>query len=160
MPLALLRIDERLIHGQVLVGWGERLGLRYYVVVDDELAESEWEQEIWASALGDDTPVEFFTAEEAGRRFAELDLREPRGALLTRGTQAMRSLAESGCLEGRRVNIGGVHDGPGRRRVLDYLYLSDGELDDLRAIGRRTGSVSARALPTGPETPLSELTGS
>ena len=44
MSIALFRIDDRLIHGQVVVGWGQPLELRFIVLVDDEVAGSEWEQ--------------------------------------------------------------------------------------------------------------------
>ena len=47
MPITLLRVDERLIHGQVVVGWGERYHVDRIVVVDDELRRSEWEQELY-----------------------------------------------------------------------------------------------------------------
>lgn len=157
MALELARIDERLIHGQVLVGWGARLGLEFYVVVDDDLAASEWEQEIWASALGEEATALFLSVADAIARFAELDGRADRGAILTRGTAQMRALAESGCLEGRRVNLGGLHDREGRRKVLDYVYLAPSEEDDLKAIDACVGSVSARALPTSEEVALSAL---
>ena len=157
MPLDLLRIDERLIHGQVLAGWGARLGIDFYVVADDALAASPWEQELWASALGDELQAEFLSVAEAGMRFADLDKRSDRGALLTRGTAQMRALAERGCLDGRRVNVGGVHDGPGRRKILDYVYLSETEMEDLRAIAAHACSVSARELPTAPEISLEAM---
>ncbi len=159
MPLELLRIDERLIHGQVLAGWGARLGIDFYVIVDDALAASPWEQEIWASALGEDGRAEFLTVEEAIALFDELDAREARGALLTRYTAPMRALAEAGRLEGRRVNVGGIHDGPGRRRYLDYVYLTPDERSDLETIAARGSVVAARDLPTAPAVPLEELDG-
>jgi len=148
MPLTLFRIDERLIHGQVLVGWGTRLGLQYYVVVDDALAGSGWEQDLYRSGLPDEVTAEFVTVDEAAMRFAELDGREGPGALLTRGTRAMRKLAEQGLLDGRRVNVGGLHGGAGRERVLDYLYLGECERADLEVINHHSESVVARDLPT------------
>ena len=160
MPIQLFRVDERLIHGQVLVGWGARLGISRYVIVDDELATSEWEQELYASALPEGVTVEFLSTDEALARFEEIDCKAGRGALLTRDTAAMRRLAEAGLLEGRRVNIGGLHSGPGRRKVLDYVYLGDRERDDLVVISRRGGHVSARDLPTAPEVPLDHLVSS
>ncbi|WP_419935452.1 PTS sugar transporter subunit IIB [Candidatus Palauibacter sp.] len=156
MPFELFRIDERLIHGQVIVGWGNRLGLQFYVVVDEVLAASDWEQEIWASALGREATAEFLPALETARRFAELEARPGRGALLTRDTATMRALAEYGCLDGRAVNVGGLHDGPGRRKILDYLHLSHDEFEDLKAIGRH-GVVSARDVPTARAVPLRDL---
>lgn len=149
MPFALLRIDERLIHGQVLVGWGIPLDLEFYIVVDEALASSEWEQEIWASALGDAESVEFLDVDEAVRRFDELHGRRGRGALLTRDTGTMRALAERGCLDGHAVNVGGVYAAERRKKILDYVHLSPEQIEDLQVIGRHA-AVSARSLPTAP----------
>ncbi len=148
MSLVLLRIDERLIHGQVVVGWGTRLRAEFYVVVDEEIALSDWEQEVWAAALDPSLSVEFMVPEEAIRRFSELEARKSRGILLTRDTATMRTLSEGGVLDGKQVNVGGVYDAPSRKRVLDYVYLSEGGHEDLRVIGQRA-AVSAQALPTG-----------
>ena len=157
MPIDLFRIDERLLHGQVVVGWGRRLEIAFYVVVDDLLVESEWEQELYASGVPAGTDVTFVSVADAIRRFEELDARPGRGALLTRGTTAMRRLAEAGLLADRRVNVGGLHAEIGRRRVLDYVYLKESEAEDLRHIGRLASSVSARDLPTSRQVPLAEV---
>lgn len=157
MPIKLFRIDERLLHGQVVVGWGRRLELAYYVVVDDLLVESDWEQELYASGLPTGTEASFVSVEEAIRRFPALDAEPGRGALLTRGTAAMRKLADAGLLADRRVNIGGLHSEAGRRRVLDYVFLTADEADDLREIERQSSSVSARDLPTSRAVPLKEV---
>ena len=44
VAIELFRIDDRLIHGQVVVGWGQPRDLAFIVLVDDEVASSEWEQ--------------------------------------------------------------------------------------------------------------------
>jgi mannose/fructose/N-acetylgalactosamine-specific phosphotransferase system component IIB len=157
MSLDLLRIDERLIHGQVVVGWGTRLGLKYYLVVDDGLAESTWEQELYRSALPDGVTAEFLSTDDAIQRFHEFDSRSAPGALLTRGTATMRALAESGALQSRRVNVGGLHGGTGRKQLLDYLHLCPDERDDLSVIASHVDRVSARDLPTAPEVTLDHL---
>lgn len=157
MPLILFRIDERLLHGQVLVGWGSRLGIERYVVVDEALTRSPWEQELYASGLPRGVDALFLTPEEAIARFSELDDRSKRGAVLTRGTDAMRRLAESGLLSGRKVNVGGLHAGPGRERRLDYVYLGENEVDDLRAIRPLVAKLTARDLPTAPEVSAERL---
>lgn len=157
MPLELFRVDERLLHGQVLVGWGMRLGIRDYLVVDDGLAASGWEQELYESALAGDATAEFLTVEEAIGRIPDLEGDARPAAVLTRDTGTMRRLAEGGALEGRRVNIGGLHDAPGRRKVLDYVYLGDAERHDLEEIASRGARVSARDLPTAAEVGLDRL---
>lgn len=157
MTLELFRIDERLLHGQVIVGWGMRLGIDYYVVVDDELATSDWEQDIYSAGLADRTAVEFVSVAEAVERFQELDSRAGRGALLTKGTTEMRALAGAGLLSGRRVNLGGLHGTGSRRRVLTYVHVSPDEEEDLKAIHRASAGVTARDLPTGREVALEDL---
>ena len=157
MALDLLRIDERLLHGQVIVGWGMRLQLRYYVIVDDEVAASEWEQDLYAAGLPEGVDTFFVGVEEAIERFPELDAHAGRGALLTRNPATMRVLAEAGILDGRRVNLGGLHAGGERRRILPYVHLSQDEVADLRRIEDRSGHLSARDLPSAPEVSFEEL---
>jgi PTS system mannose-specific IIB component/fructoselysine and glucoselysine-specific PTS system IIB component len=157
MSLVLFRIDERLLHGQVIVGWGMRLGIDYYVVVDDDLAGSEWEQDIYSAGLSDRTTTEFVPVEEAVARFEELDGKKGRGALLTRGTAEMRRLAEAGALRDRRVNLGGLHATGDRRRALTYVHLTHSELEDLKVIQEASTGVTARDLPTGKEVTLAGL---
>lgn len=157
MTLVLFRIDERLLHGQVIVGWGMRLGIDYYVVVDDDLAASDWEQDIYSAGLADRTAVDFISVADAVQRFPELDSLEGRGALLTRGTEDMRALAEAGLLSGRRVNLGGLHGTGSRRRVLTYVHLNPDEEEDLKVIHGASSGVTARDLPTGREVGLEDL---
>ena len=157
MAVALIRIDERLLHGQVIVGWGERLDLRWYVVADDELAEATWEQEIYAAGLPPRAEARFLTVEEAREALPSLDDRAEPGAVLTRGTEAMRRLADGGLLEGRRVNLGCLAGDPGRREALSYVHLSPGEAEDLRALARAGASVSARDVPDARSVVLEEV---
>jgi PTS system mannose-specific IIB component/fructoselysine and glucoselysine-specific PTS system IIB component len=157
MPLDLFRIDERLLHGQVIVGWGMRLGLERYVVVDDDLAASDWEQDIYAAGLPADAAVVYLSEAEISTRLPELIEASGDGAVLTRSTAAMRAIAEAGLLAGRRVNVGGLHESEGRQRALRYVSLRPDEADDLRAIAATGASVSARDLPTSRNVGLEEL---
>lgn len=155
--IELIRIDERLLHGQVVVGWGQRLDLDHYVVADDDLAASDWEQDLYAGGLPESATALFLTVEAAAARFRRVDERAGRGALLTRTTAAMRSLAEAGVLEGRAVNVGCLGAGEGRSRALDYVHLRPDEAEDLRAIAERSGPVTARDLPSSPEVDLERI---
>lgn len=157
MPLDLFRIDERLLHGQVIVGWGMRLGLNRYVVVDDELAGSEWEQDLYAAGLPPGATVEFLPLAEIPERLPGLIAAGGKGAVLTRSTAAMRAIAEAGFLEGRRVNVGGLHEGEGRKEALRYVSLRPDEAADLRAIAAAGARVSARDIPTSRQVELDEL---
>jgi PTS system mannose-specific IIB component/fructoselysine and glucoselysine-specific PTS system IIB component len=157
LALDLFRIDERLLHGQVIVGWGMRLGLDYYVIVDDEIAASRWEADLYAAGLPEGVEARFLSVQDTIESFGELDALPGRGALLTRTPGPMRDLAEAGLLDGRRVNLGGMHAGGDRRRVLPFVHLGPADCDDLEAIDERSERVSARDLPSAREVALAEL---
>ena len=57
MTLALARVDDRLIHGQVVLGWGRPLGATFIVLVDDAVRSSEWEQELYRLAVPPEVEV-------------------------------------------------------------------------------------------------------
>lgn len=147
MPVVLFRVDERLIHGQVVMGWGVELEIVHYVVVDDELGESSWEQDLYRLGLPEGTTVEFLTVDQVSSRLEILNVDRRRTVLLTRSLAAMKGLAEQGILRGREVNVGGLHYAVGRTERLSYVFLGEAEEADLRAIVEQGVGVSARDLP-------------
>lgn len=157
MPIVLCRVDDRLVHGQVLVGWGRPLNLHRIVLVDDEVRESHWEQELYRMAAPPEIAVEFAGSADAAPRLAEWDAGKERVLVLVGsvGTAvAVEALAPGGI---RHLNLGGIHAGPGRRERLRYLYLSDEEHAMLERLARRGVEVSAQDLPSSRAVPLGEL---
>ena len=57
----------------------------------------------------------------------------------------------------RKLNLGGIHAGTGRRERLRYLYLSDEEIGMLHGLARDGLEVIAQDLPTSRPVPLREL---
>jgi mannose/fructose/N-acetylgalactosamine-specific phosphotransferase system component IIB len=157
MPIVLCRVDDRLVHGQVVVGWGRPLDLHRIVLVDDEVRASPWEQELYRMAAPPEIKVEFASAAEAAPRLAGWDAGRERVLVLV-GTIGIASELERrapGALH--KLNLGGIHAGPGRRERLRYLYLSDEELAMLQGLARRGMQVSAQDLPTSRQVPLADL---
>jgi mannose/fructose/N-acetylgalactosamine-specific phosphotransferase system component IIB len=157
VSVVLYRVDERLIHGQVVVGWGVRLRPDRIVVVDDDLAGSAWEQELYAMGVPDGMEAEFAAVEDAVRRLPDWQSNPERVILLTRDVATMVRAARSGLLRGEEVNIGGIHHAPGRKRVLRYVFLSDEEREALRDLSEQGVRVSARDLPGARRVELHEL---
>jgi PTS system mannose-specific IIB component/fructoselysine and glucoselysine-specific PTS system IIB component len=157
MPILLCRVDDRLIHGQVVVGWGADLGLDFIAVVDDELAESEWEQDLYGAGLPDEVEARFSSVEAAVELVPEWAANAARGFILTRDIATMRRLAEHGALAEIEVNLGGLHATPGRERVLPYLFLSDEDRAELRRLQRADVRVSAQDVPSARKVKLDEL---
>ena len=159
MSVVLYRIDERLIHGQVVVGWGPELEVERYVVVDDELAASEWEQDLYRLGLPEVATAEFLTVADARARLSELDVASPRTVVLTRTVTAMNGLAEGDGLRGCEVNLGGLHYAAGRTERVPYVYLGPQEEEGLQTLADEGVEVSARDLPGSRAVALEALLG-
>jgi mannose/fructose/N-acetylgalactosamine-specific phosphotransferase system component IIB len=157
MTIVLLRIDERLIHGQVVVAWGAQLHPDRIVVVDDALAGSAWEQELYCLGLPADTTAEFASVADARARLDEWRDSPERVIVLARDAVTMARLGRDGLLQGMEVNIGGIHHAPDRREVLPYVFLSERDEEVLRELAGEGADVSARDLPGGRRVPLAQL---
>lgn len=159
MPIVLFRVDERLIHGQVVVGWGGPLHADRMVVVDDELAASPWEQELYCLGVPPEIEAQFRTV-HAARAEVEGWKTDPRRTIvLLRDVAAARRMAEGGALAGEEVNLGGIHHSEGRAQVLPYLHLRPQERAELHEIAALGATVAARDLPASKRVPLDELPG-
>jgi len=157
MPILLCRVDDRLIHGQVVVGWGAQTGLDYIAVVDDKLVQSEWEQDLYRAGLAESIEGRFLSVAEAVEWIPSLAQNTERGFILTRDIATMRQLAEQGILADIEINLGGLHDAPGRHRVLPYLFLSAEDRRELERLRRVHPSVTAQDVPSARKVELDEL---
>lgn len=157
MPIVLLRVDERLIHGQVVVGWGGPLHADRIVVVDDEIAASPWEQELYCLGVPPEMEAAFLTVDDARRQVHGWRDGGKRVIALVRDIPTVLRVAEGGVLDGVEVNLGGIHHAAGRARVLPYRHLDDGDRDALRRLAGTGAQVSARDLPATRAVPLDEL---
>ena len=157
MSIVLFRVDERLIHGQVVVGWGTRLHPDRIVVVDDVLAAASWEQELYTFGLPGEVDASFETVDSARALLPEWRSGTDKLIVLTRDVATMRRLAAGGALRGDEVNIGGLHHAPGRVPVLPYVYLSPEETSALRALVADGVDVSARDVPSSRRVTVDEI---
>lgn len=156
MPLELFRIDDRLIHGQVVVGWGQPMRLGFIVLVDDEVASSEWERELYRMGVPPEVDVVFETVDGAAERIEEF-AKDPRpGILLTGDVESMARLAGR-CGRVRTVNLGGIHHRAGRVQKLRYIFLAPDEEGALRALEQTGIAVTAQDVPGARPVPLHDV---
>jgi mannose/fructose/N-acetylgalactosamine-specific phosphotransferase system component IIB len=156
VPIELHRIDDRLIHGQVVVGWGQPLELRFLVLVDDEVASSEWEQELYRMGVPPDMRVEFVSVAQAVERYATFAADPKPGMLLTGDIATMARLCEA-IPALKRVNLGGVHHRAGRAQKLRYIFLTPDEEAQLRALATKGVDISVQDVPAARVLPLSAV---
>jgi mannose/fructose/N-acetylgalactosamine-specific phosphotransferase system component IIB len=156
VPLELYRIDDRLVHGQVVVGWGQPLDVTYVVLVDDVIATSDWEQELYRMGAPPEMTVMFESVASAAAKLPEYQSRPGHGILLTGDVDTMRRLIEL-APSITRVNLGGIHHRTGRTARLRYVFLTPDEEAALRALAARGVTITAQDVPAATPAPLEQV---
>jgi len=155
MSWLLHRIDDRLIHGQVLVAWGARLAPARIWLVDDAVAASAWERDLFReSAPGIDVHV--VTVAEASAAHAAESVAEGGAFLLVRDLATARRLVEAGAAVGD-WNVGGLHYAPGKDKVNDYVYLDAADRADARALLAAGAGLVVQDVPASRPQTLASL---
>jgi mannose/fructose/N-acetylgalactosamine-specific phosphotransferase system component IIB len=155
MSWLLHRIDDRLIHGQVLVAWGARLAPARIWLVDDAVAASAWERDLFReSAPG--IEVHVVTVAEAAAAHAAESVAEGGAFLLVRDLATARRLVEAGAAVGD-WNVGGLHYAPGKDKVNDYVYLDAADRGDARALLAAGAGLVVQDVPASRPQTLASL---
>ncbi len=156
MGIHLYRIDDRLIHGQVVVGWGQPLNIRFLVLVDDLVASSDWEKDLYRMAVPPEMDIYFADVATAIRDHARY-AGDPRpGILITGDISSMQRLVRGVKAIGS-VNLGGIHHRAGRAEKLRYVFLTAGEEQQLHELEAAGVEVTAQDVPSARAVPLSEI---
>jgi PTS system mannose-specific IIB component len=155
--IALVRVDNRLLHGQILEAWVPRLGAREVVVADDDAAQSALARAAMTLCVPPGLPAVIVPVDEVDWAALAAD---PRPILvLVRDVEALVRAGARGLAPGlaRRVNLGNVHYEPGRRAVTPSVFLTAGEVEALRALVREGFDVEARSVPSEPPAGFAEI---
>ncbi|HEX8938706.1 MAG TPA: PTS sugar transporter subunit IIB [Candidatus Limnocylindrales bacterium] len=139
MPLKLVRVDDRLIHGQVVAVWLRAVGADRILVVDDAVAADPFLSDVLRLAAPPDVPVEVHGLAGGAARARELAASPEAAFVLLRSPVSALRLREAG-VRFDVLNLGGLGAGPGRHPLHRSIHASDEELAALRrleALGTR-----------------------
>jgi D-glucosaminate PTS system EIIB component len=156
MGIQLYRIDDRLIHGQVVVGWGQPHNIRFLVLVDDLVASSDWEKELYRMAVPPEMEIYFADVETAIRDHTRYASDTRPGILITGDIASMLRLVKGVKAIGS-VNLGGIHHRAGRAEKVRYVFLTPDEEHQLRALEASGVEVTAQDVPSARARPLAEV---
>jgi mannose/fructose/N-acetylgalactosamine-specific phosphotransferase system component IIB len=156
MGIHLYRIDDRLIHGQVVVGWGQPLNARFLILVDDLVASSDWEKELYRMAVPPEMDIYFADVATAIKDHGRYAADARPGILIAGDIESMHRLAKGVKAIGS-VNLGGIHHRAGRSEKLRYIFLTPAEEEELHALEASGVEVTAQDVPSARAVPLAEV---
>lgn len=139
MALKLVRVDDRLIHGQVVAVWLRSVGADRIVIIDDKTAKDEFLKDLMVLAAPQGVPVEVHGVAEGAQRAVEIAATSENAFLLVKSPLTALQLRKAG-VPFSVLNVGGMGHGPGRRSLYRTISANDEErqaMRDLEAMGTR-----------------------
>lgn len=154
--VALLRIDDRLVHGQVVTKWIQDSGANTIIIVDDVLATNSYLSNVYklAAPKGVDViihSVEDFCAKEQSGDFDDLKL-----LLLFKSVASLVKTFDLGFFT-EKVQIGGLGASAGKKLVYRTIALSADEAKQLVAILNKGVEVYFQVVPDDRPQPLESI---
>lgn len=158
MHISMIRVDDRLIHGQVVVGWTQALGLQQILVADDATAADPVQKNLLMLAVPAGVTADVLTIEHAARVVEASSSTIPT-IVLVRGPAELAALHAAG-MPMSEVNVGNVHTGPGRERLTKEVHATPVEIEIWRTLAAAGVKLTAQWLPGTAKTDLGQLVNS
>lgn len=155
MSVVFYRIDDRLIHGQVMTGWSRKYSANRIIVIDDTTAANSFLVQVMKMSVpkGMDVVV---CAEKDGLETIKADPEDKRTIVLTKTPETMLKLIEDGAPM-KELCLGGMGYVAGRKAILRNIQVSPAELETLKAIAARGVEVFCQIVPDGKRIELSQV---
>lgn len=148
MNINVVRIDDRLIHGQIVTKWIKAADAKMIMVVDDKAAGDKTQQMLLKFAVPSGIKLEILNKENAIVRIKE-DRTNTNVLMLVRNPKEANLLVEMG-LEITNIIVGNISNSKstvGRTKLLDYIYVEPQDVEALKSLNEKGIKLEVKAIP-------------
>jgi len=146
MPIVLARIDDRLIHGQVVEGWLKKIRVTHIIVVSDEAAHDEMQRTLLGMAAPSNVRVSTLSIDEAASEVKSNELNGDFLLILFSSPRDVLRFIKLG-IKLDSVNVGGMHYSSGKKQFLRNLSVDEADVSALEEIHNLGVELEGRILP-------------
>jgi PTS system mannose-specific IIB component len=151
--VVLTRIDDRLIHGQVMTAWVKTTKANRIIIVDDVVAKDDFMKKVLSMAAPTGIKVDAFTVEEASTALKEESKEDERIIILVKVPQTVERMLNNG-VEIKDIIVGGIGAAPGRKRLYKNISISEEERQSFLNILDMGTEVNVRIVPDDRPQPI------
>jgi len=134
--IQLTRVDDRLIHGQVMTKWAKGLGLNAIFIIDNDVAKDDFMKQIYISS-GSRTglTIKVFNTTDVCKYWEETKFEDYKVLLLFKSIPTVNEAVKNGLLI-EELNVGGVSKKKDSNSIISSVSLIDYELDLLKELAQ------------------------
>ena len=148
------RIDDRLIHGQVMTQWIQHCGANEVVIVDDGVAKDSFIQMVMKSSVPNKITLKVFSTKDA-IDYLNGDAGNEKILILVKVPKVLVQLVDAG-VKLDFVNVGGMGAKAGRKSLFKNVSASEDEKNDLKNLIDRGVKVFFRVIVSEGEEDVSK----
>jgi len=154
----LFRIDDRLIHGQVVLGWAKPLKSERILLCDNDISQNDWEKELYITCVPSTLQTMICTICETADFLMNQVQNDDKTIVLVKDPKTVIDIVEGGYLP-QSVNLGGIHFDDHRRKYLPYLYMNDIEVRQIHWLLDKGISIYCQDIPTSRKYDVRQIVG-
>jgi N-acetylgalactosamine PTS system EIIB component len=147
MSIVLFRIDNRLIHGQVIASWVPQLEIEAIIVADDEMAQDEFATDMARLAVSEEIELFIIPTVKVIETLRQYELGKKRVLILLRDI-AEASRAVSTGLKIKSINLGNLHFSEGKRQICPTIAINERDVELMRELEAKEIEIEIRAVPS------------
>lgn len=146
MGMVLVRIDDRLIHGQVVENWMKFLKINHVIVVNDFVASDRMQKTLFSMAVPDHAKISILTITQAKEAILNGQFEGDKAMLLLVSPQDVLNLINKG-VRIKEVNVGGMHYSPDKKQILKAISVSKQDIQAFQELDKLGVHLEARMVP-------------
>ncbi|MDR2709713.1 MAG: PTS sugar transporter subunit IIB [Elusimicrobiota bacterium] len=146
MPIVLVRIDDRLVHGQIVQGWLKNINVDKIAVASDFIASDEMQKLLMSLAVPNTIELEIKTLEGIAEQLIANAYEKPRTMIIAAKPSEILFLINKGA-KFQSVNVGGMHFAKNKKQILPNIFTDDEDIAILKEISQRGIELEGRILP-------------
>lgn len=140
------RVDNRLVHGQIIATWMPHLRFKRVVIISDTVPENILQMSMFQMAVPSNVRFEAMNLADGARWLEARGYGRDSTIILFETVDDAVRLFESGHAYSA-LNLGNIHHAPKRERFTNAVYLGKTQLSRLQGLMKRGVQVEIRSLP-------------
>ncbi|WP_066496855.1 PTS sugar transporter subunit IIB [Abyssisolibacter fermentans] len=152
----LLRIDDRLLHGQVAFAWTKSLGVEAIVVANDDVVKDDLIKMSIKMAAPPEVKLAIRSIDDAVKLIEHPKTQDMSLFVVVRTAKDALRLAEKTDLI-QHINVGGIKKEEGKQMLTRAVFVSDEDIQIFNQLSEMGREVELRQVPTDSKKYIHEL---
>lgn len=146
MAIEVVRIDDRLIHGQIVQGWLKVIEVNKILLISDEVADDKMQQILLSMAMPSNVQLVIKNIKDASYELSNDVYDKDKLMILFANPQDIVKILDNG-VKFKSINVGGMHFSHGKTQILKNLSVDKQDVISFLKLIENNIELESRILP-------------